>query len=58
MTCNKCGNEANWLINGRCSKCNPFNACPKCEIGTYKSQPTASWQNRHVCDYCGHKVSR
>lgn len=55
LICKKCGQVSPMLVNGRCVNCSPFSACVKCESGTYRSKPKASWQNRWVCDSCGHE---
>ena len=58
LNCKVCGKPATIRIDGRCVNCNPFDACRKCDTGTYHSKPTAAWQNRFVCDQCGDKVSK
>lgn len=58
MKCDKCRQEANALINGRCHRCGGLRVCKTCGIGEYESRPTPNWMNRWVCNHCGKKVSR
>lgn len=58
LACDKCGKECSVRISGRCMTRNPFMVCPKCKNGTYVSSPIPSWQNRHVCDNCSHRISK
>ena len=58
MKCLKCNADVSLLINSRCPKCKPFNACPKCKTGDLVGKPEPHWMNQMVCNACGHKCSR
>jgi hypothetical protein len=57
--CVKCGEKATTMVNARCTRCNPFRACPVpgC-LGDLKGASLPHWMNRFVCDRCGYEVSR